>query len=117
MPAATVPSNESAYPATPFQFGDYQGLAIDANGRAHALWTDSRHVARVGEQIYATLARLFGLGLLSLLVPLTRVQPAPVQLLTGLTASRPDAYPSAASPSRSTPNSSSRLYSSPGSSA
>jgi hypothetical protein len=62
VPAASVPSNESMYPATPFQFGDYQGLAIGADGRAHALWTDSRDIGRAGEQIYATSLSSSDLG-------------------------------------------------------
>lgn len=52
--AASVRSNETRRPASGFQFGDYQGLAVGADGVAHPIWTDSRALARLGEEIYTT---------------------------------------------------------------
>ena len=50
---ATVASNETKSPALPFQYGDYQGLAV-AGGVAHPVWTDSRNLATAGEEIYTS---------------------------------------------------------------
>jgi hypothetical protein len=48
---ASVASNETKKPAIPFQYGDYEGLAV-AGGVAHPIWTDGRNVASRGEEIY-----------------------------------------------------------------
>jgi len=47
--AATVPSNESLPGAR--QFGYYQGVAA-ANGVAHPIWTDTRRLRTLKEEIY-----------------------------------------------------------------
>jgi hypothetical protein len=54
VPAAARTSNMSVAKASFFQFGDYQGLAV-ANGVAHPIWTDSRDLAALGEEIYTTV--------------------------------------------------------------
>ena len=51
--AATAFSDETRRAASPFQYGDYAGLAA-AGGRAHPVWTDSRDLAALGEEIYTT---------------------------------------------------------------
>jgi hypothetical protein len=50
-PIASVPSNETPRAASPFQFGDYEGLAV-AGGVAHPIWTDARDLVTRGEEIY-----------------------------------------------------------------
>ena len=55
--AATAFSDETRRIATPFQYGDYAGLAVAA-GRAHPIWTDSRDLAALGEEIYTTVLEL-----------------------------------------------------------
>jgi hypothetical protein len=52
-PVASVPSDETRYPAFSFQYGDYEGLAV-AGGVAHPIWTDSRDLLTRGEEIYTT---------------------------------------------------------------
>ena len=55
--AASVSSNETRAGADAREYGDYEGLAV-ANGVAHPIWTDSRDLARRGEEIYtAALTR------------------------------------------------------------
>jgi hypothetical protein len=51
--AATAFSDETRRAAASFQYGDYAGLAV-AGGRAHPIWTDSRDLASLGEEIYTT---------------------------------------------------------------
>jgi hypothetical protein len=57
--AATVPSNENARGADTKrhgfhrEYGDYEGLAV-ANGVAHPIWTDSRRLRSLQEEIYTT---------------------------------------------------------------
>jgi hypothetical protein len=51
--AASVASDETQPDANLRQYGDYQGLAV-ANGVAHPIWTDSRDLATLGEEIYTT---------------------------------------------------------------
>jgi hypothetical protein len=51
VPVASIRSNETRKPAIPFQYGDYEGLAV-AGGVAHPVWTDARDVAARGEEIY-----------------------------------------------------------------
>ena len=54
--AASVASDEAQPGANRVGYGDYQGLAV-AHGLAHPIWTDSRALARLKEEIYsATLA-------------------------------------------------------------
>jgi len=53
LPAASVPSDETQPGADPREFGDYQGLAV-AGGVAHPIWTDSRNLATLAEEIYTT---------------------------------------------------------------
>jgi hypothetical protein len=55
--AATVFSNETVRGASPFEYGDYAGLAV-AGGVAHPMWTDSRDLATLGEEIYTTALQL-----------------------------------------------------------
>jgi hypothetical protein len=52
--AASVSSNETVWRASDFGFGDYEGLAV-ANGVAHPMWTDSRDLKALGEEIYTTV--------------------------------------------------------------
>lgn len=49
--AATTPSDESQSGGR--QYGYYQGLAV-ANGVAHPIWTDTRDLPTLGEEIYTT---------------------------------------------------------------
>ena len=51
--AASVASDETQPGADLRQFGDYEGLAV-ANGVAHPIWTDSRDLATLAEEIYTT---------------------------------------------------------------
>jgi hypothetical protein len=51
--AATVPSDETQTGADPRAYGDYEGVAA-ANGVAHPIWTDSRDLGELGEEIYTT---------------------------------------------------------------
>lgn len=60
--AATVPSDETQPEADRHEYGDYEGLAV-ANGVAHPIWTDSRDLATLGEEIYTTRLTLGDLGL------------------------------------------------------
>jgi hypothetical protein len=57
VPAATVYSNETGRAATAFEYGDYAGLAV-ADGIGHPVWTDSRNLATLGEEIYTTALQL-----------------------------------------------------------
>ncbi len=54
VPVASVRSNETGASASPYQYGDYQGLAIGADGVAHPIWTDARDLAGGDEEIYTT---------------------------------------------------------------
>ena len=51
--AASVASDETQHGADGREYGDYQGLAV-ANGVAHPIWTDSRDLPALGEEIYTT---------------------------------------------------------------
>ena len=51
--AASVGSDETQPGADVRAYGDYEGLAA-ADGVAHPLWTDSRDLATLGEEIYTT---------------------------------------------------------------
>ena len=53
LAVASAPSNETQPGANPYEYGDYEGLAV-ANGVAHPIWTDSRDLATLGEEIYTT---------------------------------------------------------------
>jgi hypothetical protein len=55
--AATVSSDETQPGADPRAYGDYEGVAA-TKGVAHPIWTDSRELADLGEEIYTT--RLVG---------------------------------------------------------
>jgi hypothetical protein len=57
MAAASSPSDETQPGADSANgFGDYEGLAVDANGSAHPLWTDSRDItAGRNEEIDGTI--------------------------------------------------------------
>jgi hypothetical protein len=59
--AASVASDETQAGADPRQYGDYEGLAV-ANGLAHPIWTDSRDLAKLGEEIYTARLTLEDLG-------------------------------------------------------
>ncbi|MBI4171128.1 MAG: exo-alpha-sialidase [Actinobacteria bacterium] len=59
--AASVPSDETQPNADPREYGDYEGLAV-ANGVAHPIWTDSRDLATLGEEIYTTILTPADLG-------------------------------------------------------
>jgi hypothetical protein len=50
--AASVASDETQKDAS-YQYGYYQGLAV-ANGVAHPIWTDTRMLKTLGEEIYTT---------------------------------------------------------------
>ena len=50
--AASVASDEAERGANRVGYGDYQGLAV-AGGLAHPIWTDSRSLATLREEIYA----------------------------------------------------------------
>jgi hypothetical protein len=52
-PVASVVSDETRKLASPFQYGDYEGLAV-AGGIAHPIWTDGRDLRTRGEEIYTT---------------------------------------------------------------
>lgn len=54
--AASVASDETQPGADPKGYGDYEGLAA-ANGVAHPVWTDSRRLRALGEEIYTTRVR------------------------------------------------------------
>ncbi len=49
VPVASAPSDETQPGAR--QYGYYQGLAV-ANGVGHPIWTDTRRLAELGEEIY-----------------------------------------------------------------
>jgi hypothetical protein len=51
--AASIASDETQPGADLRQYGDYEGLAV-ANGVAHPIWTDSRDLSDLGEEIYTT---------------------------------------------------------------
>jgi hypothetical protein len=51
--AASLASDETVPGADARQYGDYEGLAV-AGGVAHPIWTDSRDLATLGEEIYTT---------------------------------------------------------------
>jgi hypothetical protein len=51
--AASVASDETQPGADLRQYGDYEGLAV-ADGVAHPIWTDSRDLGVLGEEIYTT---------------------------------------------------------------
>ncbi len=51
--AASVASDETQPGADVRQYGDYEGLAV-ANGVAHPIWTDSRDLGTLAEEIYTT---------------------------------------------------------------
>jgi hypothetical protein len=51
--AASLASDETGPDADARQYGDYEGLAV-ANGVAHPIWTDSRDLATLREEIYTT---------------------------------------------------------------
>jgi hypothetical protein len=57
MAAASSPSDETQAGADLANgFGDYEGLAVDTNGSAHPLWTDSRDItAGRNEEVDATV--------------------------------------------------------------
>ena len=55
--AAHAFSDETARAASPFQYGDYAGVAAAA-GVAHPIWTDSRRLGSLGEEIYANALQL-----------------------------------------------------------
>ena len=50
--AATVASDEAERGANRIGYGDYQGLAV-AGGLAHPIWTDSRALGTLKEEIYS----------------------------------------------------------------
>ena len=43
--------SDETQPGAAYQYGYYQGLAV-ANGVAHPIWTDTRHLDTAGEEIY-----------------------------------------------------------------
>ncbi len=51
--AASIASDETEPGADLRQYGDYEGLAV-ANGIAHPIWTDSRKLKTLAEEIYTT---------------------------------------------------------------
>lgn len=51
--AASVASNESQPAANIRGYGDYEGLAV-ADGVAHPIWTDTRRLATLREEIFTT---------------------------------------------------------------
>jgi BNR repeat-like domain len=54
---ARVPSNATGGWVSPFQYGDYEGLAV-ANGVAHPIWTDTRlGRTSLSEEIFTTRVR------------------------------------------------------------
>jgi hypothetical protein len=55
--AATEASNETVTRANRDNgYGDYDGVAV-ANGKAHPIWTDSRELRSLGEEIFTTTLR------------------------------------------------------------
>ena len=60
--AASVPSDETQPGASAGVYGDYEGLAV-ANGVAHPIWTDSRDLPTLAEEIYTTRLTLADFGL------------------------------------------------------
>jgi hypothetical protein len=60
---ARVRSNENGrYANREFEYGDYQGLAVGSDGVAHPIWTDSRELRTLGEEIYTTALDAANLG-------------------------------------------------------
>lgn len=59
--AATVASDETVQGADPHEYGDYEGLAV-ANGAAHPIWTDSRDLGSLAEEIYTTTLTMKDFG-------------------------------------------------------
>jgi hypothetical protein len=51
--AASVASDETQPGADAHEYGDYEGLAV-MNGVAHPIWTDSRDLGTLQEEIYTT---------------------------------------------------------------
>jgi hypothetical protein len=51
--AASGASDATVRGSPPFEYGDYEGLAV-AGGHAHPLWTDTRELRTRGEEIYTT---------------------------------------------------------------
>jgi len=51
--AASIASDETGPGTDLRQYGDYEGLAV-AGGVAHPIWTDSRNLATLAEEIYTT---------------------------------------------------------------
>ncbi len=51
--AATVASDETQPGADTHEYGDYEGLAV-AGGIAHPVWTDSRDLGTLAEEVYTT---------------------------------------------------------------
>lgn len=62
LAVASVPSNETQKKSSPFEFGDYEGLAVGSDGVAHPIWTDSRDLATRGEEIYTSRLTLADLA-------------------------------------------------------
>jgi hypothetical protein len=60
--AASRLSNMTVAKASFFQYGDYQGLAV-VGGVAHPIWTDSRDLATLQEEVYTTVLTDADLGL------------------------------------------------------
>jgi hypothetical protein len=58
---ANVASDETQKGAHASEYGDYQGLAA-ASGVAHPIWTDSRDLSRLKEEIYTAPVTLDDLG-------------------------------------------------------
>lgn len=52
VPAASVYSDETQKGAT-FEYGYYQGLAV-SRGTAHPIWTDTRRLATLNEEVYTS---------------------------------------------------------------
>jgi hypothetical protein len=57
VPVASVFSDETVRTANRFGYGDYAGVAV-AGGVAHPIWTDSRDLATLREEIYASRLEL-----------------------------------------------------------
>ena len=53
LPAASAASDETQPGADVREFGDYEGLTV-AGGVAHPIWTDTRDLATLAEEIYTT---------------------------------------------------------------
>ena len=51
--AASVASDATQPGANLRAYGDYQGLAV-TNGVAHPIWTDTRDLSTLAEEIYTT---------------------------------------------------------------